>query len=362
MEPTHEPELTAAVDLCTVDGSRLNPAARGWSRIPLHRANLHGVWGRTKKWDYWAILGGDIAVGLVYADVDYLGLATVWWGNLATGESGGTDRAIPAARGVRLPDHPSTVPLRFHDDKLELEIFDDGPGPGSDPRARAARDVTTTIRARWAEKDGRRCELDTQILRPAGHESLNVVIPWSERRFQFTTKGQAMPATGHLRVGDDEHRFGGASGNDGPQSWGVVDIGRGRWPYSTRWNWGGGAGVARSGEVIGIQLGAKWTEGTGFTENGILVDGRLHKIGRELRWDYSWERPMDPWRVVDPGGAIDLTLHPRFDKHGATRALVLSTEVHQVFGTWTGTVADAEGRPYEVEGVQGFAEESRSRW
>jgi len=44
---THEPELTAPVDLC--DGARLNPAARGWSRRPLHRANLSARWGRNKR-------------------------------------------------------------------------------------------------------------------------------------------------------------------------------------------------------------------------------------------------------------------------------------------------------------------------
>ena len=39
---TPEPELTTPVDLCTPDGALLNRAALGWSRRPLHRANLLG--------------------------------------------------------------------------------------------------------------------------------------------------------------------------------------------------------------------------------------------------------------------------------------------------------------------------------
>ena len=39
---THEPEITEPVDLCLPDG-RLNPAAVGWTRRPLHRANLRGL-------------------------------------------------------------------------------------------------------------------------------------------------------------------------------------------------------------------------------------------------------------------------------------------------------------------------------
>lgn len=82
-------------------------------------------------------------------------------------------------------------------------------------------------------------------------------------------------------------------------------MGHGRWPYSIDWNWGGGAGLTTTGEAVGIQFG-KVDRGHGVGRKAITVDGRLHKIGRELRWTYDWERPMEPWRVVDPGGAIDL--------------------------------------------------------
>lgn len=359
---THERELHRPVDLCLPSGRRLDPRARGWSRTPLHRANLRGVWGRTKRWDYWAVLAGDLAFGLVYADVDYLGLVSVWWGDLATGRSGGRDVAVPFARGVHLPDRPGSHPLTYSGRHLDLRIADyDAAGDGSTGGTR--------IKADWAEADGTPGSLDVYVQRPVGHESLSVVIPWSSTRFQFTTKDQARPAIGRFRLGDETTDFGTRPASEslpdaaqlGP-AWGVLDVGRGRWPYSTTWNWGGGAGEARTGEVVGIQLGAKWTEGTGYTENAITVDGRLHKIGREMRWDYDWEDPMGPWRVVDPGGAVDLTLTPRFDKHGRTDALVLRTEVHQVFGTWSGTVTGEDGRVLQLDGVQGFAEESRNRW
>jgi len=43
-------------------------------------------------------------------------------------------------------------------------------------------------------------------------------------------------------------------------------------------------------------------------------------------------------------------------------ALVLRTEVHQAFGTWSGHVTAEDGTRHHVDGIQGFAEESRSRW
>ena len=100
---THEPELTEPVDLCTPDGRRLNPAARGWSRRPLHRANLAGGWGRTKRWDYWGVLTEDLVVSLTFADVDYLGLAVVGWIDLSSGAIGGHAATRPWPGGSSSP-------------------------------------------------------------------------------------------------------------------------------------------------------------------------------------------------------------------------------------------------------------------
>ncbi len=105
-----------------------------------------------------------------------------------------------------------------------------------------------------------------------------------------------------------------------------------------------------------------WTQGTGATENGIIVDGVLHKIGTELRWEYCWDEPMHLWRVEDLGGRLRIELQPRFDKHSKIEAGIMGTETHQVFGRWSGTLVTDGGESIEFSAMQGFAEESRSRW
>jgi hypothetical protein len=340
---THERELIAPVDLCTPDGSALAADARGWSRRPLHRANLDGQWGANKRWDYWAVLAGDFVVSAVYSDVDYIGLADVWWADLVTGETGGHGIAVRHAEGMGLPELPGTTRLHVERDGLALDITDDAAG--------------THIRAEWTERDGRPGRLDVTVFVPLGHESLNVVIPWSDALFNFTSKHQARPAIGELVVGDQRRPIGADAGD----AWGVLDVGRGRWPAEITWNWGGGAGRAGN-HVVGIQIGAKWTEGTGFTENGVIVDGRLTKLGRELHWDYDWDEPLQPWRVDDPGGQLELVLTPRFDKHTRAAGQKRGSEVHQVFGTWAGNLTTDDGQRVEFDALQGFAEEARQRW
>ena len=342
---TLERELTEPVDLCTADGALLNPAARGWSRRPLHRANLHGRFGINKRWDYWAILAGDLVVSSVYSDIDHLGLADVYWVDLATAETGGRAIVVPANEGIALPEVPGTAPLVVNRDGLDLRIADDEAG--------------TRLVATWNERDGRASRLDVRVELPAGHESLNVVIPWSDELFNFTSKHQARGAVGELVVGERRWVIGGP---EGAASWGVLDVGRGRWPARIAWHWGGGAG--RCGDHVGgLPAGAQWSEGTGCTENGVIVDGRLSKLGSELTWTYDWEEPMRPWRVVDPGGQLDAVLTPRFDKHSKVDASQdLGSETHQVFGTWSGRLVTDNGVTLEFEGLQGFAEEARQRW
>jgi hypothetical protein len=344
---TDEREITGPVDLCGPDGT-LGADARGWSRVPLHRCHLRGRFGRNKRWDYWGILAGDLAISSTFSNVDYLGIVDVWWGNLATGRVGGAVAALPFPRGrVELPDRPGTAPLRYAGKRIAVEMVDD--------------DAGTSLHATWREVDGTPGRLDARVDLPPGHESLNVVVPWSATAFQFTSKHQARPARGELVVGDDVRQF----GTDAP-AWGVLDVGRGRWPYRTNWNWGGGAGFGHgAGEarpVVGLQLGGKWTEGTGATENGVLVDGRLTKIGAELAWDYLWDDPLAKWKVRAPDGSVDLVLHPRYDKHSRTEAGVMGMEVHQVFGRWSGSVRTDDGQIVVFDDLQGFAEECRARW
>jgi hypothetical protein len=281
----------------------------------------------------------------VYSDVDQFGLADVYWADLVSAESGGRAIVVPPHEGIELPEVPGTAPLVVDRDGLDLRIADDRAG--------------TRLTATWTERDGRAGRLDVLVELPDGHESLNVVIPWSDELFNFTSKQQARPASGELVVGERRWAIG-AEG--GPGSWGVLDVGRGRWPARINWNWGGGAG--RCGDhVVGLQVGAKWTEGTGFTENGLIVDGRLSKLGGELVWDYDWDDPMRPWRVTDPGGQLDAVLTPRFDKHSKVDVRPdLGSETHQVFGTWSGQLVDDDGLTLRFAGLQGFAEEARQRW
>ena len=331
-----ERELMSPASLTGADG-RLNREAVGWARRPLHdTSGIPGSrsWGRNKRWEYWNVTTPTHIVALTVSSLDYAAVHDVWV----------FDRAAETAvhRGVTgilsgsatLPASLGADPARARARNLRIDI-DEVPGG-------------TRLRA-----EIRGASVDIVAARPPGHESLAVVVPWSDRRFQYTVKDVARPASGSITVEGHVHAV-----PEG-ESWAVLDHGRGRWPYDVSWNWGAGSGVS-GGRVIGVQLGGRWTDGTGSTENAMLVDGRLHKISDELRWEYDTADFLRPWRIR--GESLDVHFVPFYDKVTRTNLGVVSSRTDQCFGWWSGRFATAAGETITFEGILGWAEDVRNRW
>jgi hypothetical protein len=327
-----EREISAPVDLCRPDG-RLNPDAVGWSRQPLHRTQLRG-WGRGKRWEYWGLVTPTHVVGITVSSLDYAGVHSVYVLDRATGVETLADSVVPLARRAILP--PRCGQGGAHVDTARLRIDLDETSEG------------TRVRAFTDEVD-----VDIVALRPAGHECLAVVVPWSERRFQYTVKDLGRPAHGRLTVSGTSYAV------DPGDSFAVLDHGRGRWPYSIRWNWGAGHGTV-DGRAVSLQVGGAWTDATGSTENALFVDGVAHKISEDLTWEYDVTDWTRPWRIH--GAAVDVTFTPFHERVARTNLGVLSSEVHQCFGHYQGWAATDDGRRQSVDGIVGWAEEARNRW
>jgi hypothetical protein len=339
-ERESERELTAPVALCTADGG-LAPDAVGWARQPLIDCELPGRWGRRKRWDFWNLLGPSFACNITCADVDYLGLVDVWFRDRRSGAE--LSKGAPRPFGSRVALAPRAGESAIvHRGKLFVSIVDEPEG--------------TELIVR-CDTDRGPFDLEVVVRTPEGHESLTVVIPWSDRRYQCTTKDLARPATGRVRWGEHVHEL-----RDDGRSWGTLDFGRGRWPYRTTWNWGAGMGLV-DGRRVGIQVGGKWTDGTGMTENSLVVDGRLSKVSEDLVWEYDPADWLRPWHVRTPrSDRVALVFTPEFDKRGRLNAGVASSRTDQCFGSWSGRVVTDEGEAITVEGLQGWAEECTWRW
>jgi hypothetical protein len=334
MSGVEERELTGPVDLVD-DRGRLRPDAIGWSRLPLHRWAFPAGVDRVHAFDDWCVTTRAVALSVLVADVGLAGVALVSVQDLAGGSP--VERVYVRPRGlpVRMPDSTEGE-LVLDAWRLHLVVG---------PRRIEAEARTLT---------GRRIEVALAIERPPGHETVNVVVPWDETRYHFTSKQQALPARGTVRVGKTEHRF-----DPEGEAFACRDFGRGRWPSGVEWCWAF-ASARRDGRTIGFNLGSRWTDGTGVTENAVIVDGRVHKIADAVDVTCDRRDRRAPWRIRSRGSArVDLTFTPMTLRNVVVPPLL---RLHQCMGRYAGTILDETGAPVVIEDVIGLAESLRGRW
>ena len=312
----NEHEIIAPVLLCGSDG-RLNRQAVGWSRHPLHTCNLPASL-RRKKWNYWAVTNNDLLFSATIADIERLQLAGAYIFDRRTQRHIEKVVLVPA-NTIAVPETVGGDMMIEHPD-MRVALTHEGPG--------------TRIRV----------------------EAPNVVIPWTDVQFQYTSKQNTLPASGYVQLGEERLDF-------AALAFGCLDYGRGVWPEHTVWNWGSGSGV-QGGRTVGLNLGGQWTDGTGMTENGICVDGRLTKISEHLAFEYERGAMMKPWRVRTAAtDRIDLQFQPEFERVSESgRRDGFFSSAHQMFGCYSGRIVPDIGGTIEVRELFGWIEEYEARW
>ena len=328
-------ELTAPVSLTNEQGL-LNPESVGWARQPLvTTAGINGrtAWGRNKRWEYWNVITPTHILALTVSSLDYATVNDVWVFDRATSDVVHLGKTNLGSGSVVLPATLGDGPARAKSGTLKIDIVEEAGG--------------TRLKASIPG-----ASFDVFAERPEGHESLAVVVPWSTKRFQYTVKDVARPASGSVTIHGRTYPV------PAGQSWAVLDHGRGRWPYDIAWNWGAGSGTM-NGRVIGLQVGDRWTDGTGSTENSVLVGTTLYKIHEKLQWSYDLDNWADAWRII--GGGLNATLRPFYNKESSMNLGVLSNRTDQCFGYWSGTF-DTGSEVVEFENIVGFAEDVHNRW
>lgn len=335
-----EKELTQPVELCLPNG-RLNPMAVGWSRQPLQNCRLYGHPLRKKRWNYWCITSPTHLFSVTLSNVDYAGLPFVYFLDFETGEFIEKTIITPFGKDVRLGD-------RVPDDASYS-------GKGCQISMRSGIGGVRML-VEIADFGGKKLQAEFQIAEPENHESLNVVVPWSEKLFQFTAKNNTLPTEGKVVLDENQIVF------DLQNSFATLDFGRGVWPYKGFWNWASFSTRLSDGRTLGVNFGAGWTDNTGSTENALCMDGRLIKLSEDVIFTYSTQDFKAPWKIqTAETKRVDLTFTPFFERIAKTDMAIIRSEVHQIIGHFDGTISEG-GEVVQVSQAVGWAEDHHARW
>lgn len=280
------------------------------------------------------------------SDIDYAGMVFAYYLDYATGEFQEASEIIPLAQGIRMPEHPKES-LSFQNENISIDLRSMENGN------------ETRIAVDWKNFHGKRLEAEFAIQTSNRQESLNVVVPWSHSRFQYTSKQNCLPAKGYFSLSQEGEEV---LKKDFPESsFACLDFGRGVWPYSCSWNWGSFSAMVGQ-TCLGLNIGGKWTDGTGISENGILINGSLVKIQEPVIWEYNRKNFKDTWKMKSSlSDILDLEFSPFFERKAISNLGIIYSEVHQCFGKYSGMIRTKLGN-FKLDNLVGWAEEHKARW
>ncbi len=323
----------------------------GWSRCPMLDCNLEDARSyifrplqflRIKRWDYYAVFSPRRFFSATVADLGYAGNVFVYTLDFESGELHEEGLVIPFGKGIVLPRNSTEgvtsyrgkgVEVTFSVEGKERRLFLDWPG----------------------FHDGRGIRAEITLSEFPEHESMNIVIPIGRKRFYFNRKINCLLASGYIQYGDIRGEL------EPDESLGSLDWGRGVWQYRSYWNWASASGYLHDGRCVGLNLGRGFGDTSAPTENAMVVDGRIHKLG-EVAFEYDSSDYMGPWRFRDDKGRLALTFGPFKERVAKTNLGIIASEVHQTFGRYSGEAILENGEALHIRGLIGFAEEHRARW
>lgn len=337
-----EREIIELTRLCDRKGN-LNPEAIGFARKPIIDCNLSGHYLRKKKWNYWCVYGEEILFSVTICHFDYAATCFIYFLEYETQRFFEKTITIPLGIGTKLK-MPSRVlePIRFANSEVHINI--------------TFFQNQTFLNVTSKNFDNEALHAELTIHHPTEDDTLNVVIPWNRQTFQFTAKHHTLPTAGFVKIGERIYQF------FEEDCFAVLDFGRGIWPREALWNWGMASQRVRN-KRVGLNFGGKWTDGTGMTENAVIVDGKMTKIHEDVLFTYDKKNFMKPWYITTKfSDQVILTFHPFFERVAKTDVKLVKSEVHQLVGYYNGQVKLEDGSTLVIQQMLGCIEEHIAKW
>ncbi len=340
-------EITQAIPLLDQQGNLTQP---GYAKrlLPVYdRRKVRGGLTRLKEWDYYYIGNDRYGVALTVADNSYMGLDSISFLSFESRPWEITRSPMsPFPMGRTGLPSTSAAGITASSGKRHALLFQAADGQ---------RNLTAHMdRFRGQEP------IDVHLtLTDEPEESMVICTPFPKPgHFYFNQKINCMRAQGTVRIGDDLYLF------NRPDSFAVLDWGRGVWTYHNTWYWGSASGLV-DGADFGFNIGYGFGDTSAATENMLFYKGKAHKLSRVdfgIPLRNGKECWMRAWNMTSDDGRFEMEFVPVIDRASCTDVKLIKSDQHQVFGRFTGTAVLDDGTRLEVKDLMGFAEKVENKW
>lgn len=249
---------------------------------------------------------------------------------------------IPFGKGLSMPDNAQD-PIEINNKGVRVSFNENENG--------------TTIHVHWPKfHNDKPLQAQLTVERTSHQESLNTVIPWNNKRYQFTSKQIALPVHGEVIYSEGTYQF------LQPNAFATLNVQRGKWPYKSHWNSGSASGFA-DGYKIGLNFTGQMNTEIEYSENGIIIDYQLHKIREKIDWIYDKNDYMKPWVIHTPHDQqVKLMFEPIFKHVSIMNLGLIHSKIHQMIGYYNGTIETNDGETIQVEQLLGWVEDCEAKW
>jgi hypothetical protein len=306
---------------------------------------VHAAPWRLKEWDFYQITDRQLCLQLTIGHVSYAGNCNIMLFDHAAQKHLYTrDLLIPLPScslwGVRSLHMPTSASA----DSV-LTIDRDGAFMRFETQARQ-RHLT-------AKTDCLNAEV---VLRPTIRDTITVCTPFDKpNEFYFNEKINLLETEINLTLDGQSYTF------DPATTFGLMDWGRGVWPFAHEWIWSS-LSARLNGHLFGLNLGCGFgsLEKARGNENVVYYGDETIKLNT-MRITHQPDF-MQPWQLEADDGRFSAVLTPHYDRTTRTKMLFVDNTCHQMFGSFSGHFIKTDGQRVEFSDLVGFAEHAYNHW
>ncbi|MBQ8518373.1 MAG: DUF2804 domain-containing protein [Agathobacter sp.] len=291
-----------------------------------------------KEWNFYQFHCGKYALQLTLGHLTYIGQMAVTLIDLETGEKWGYSTMQPLfVPELDLdPEKPSIC--EYKNDECHLRF--------------TVKDSKRILALKGHSKEYDTIEVKLVVENDPANEKMVIATPFEKpTQFYLNYKENYYKADGTVRFGDKKVDFKDATG--------LLDWGRGVWPYSHEWYWGSLTSHI-DGIPFGFNIGWGFGDTRNATENIYFYNKKGYKIGKLIgKWDDN--DLMAVKHFHDKEDKFEFTFTPFYDNYTFNEFVVADTHCHQIFGHFSGTIETVDGAK-KFKDVLGFIEHAVNRW
>jgi hypothetical protein len=336
-------EITKPSNLFNEDSSLVQC---GWARKPILKYNKENIgkkWYRIKEWDHYSILNKRFGFQITIGDIGYLTQMSYVWLDFENRkrEGKGVFEFFTKSKILPLSSLEENL-IEFPTNKFKATYTQ-----GKNKRIISIEDpnfsnegikgtITLDDNPKW--------------------DNTVVVTGYKEdpRLFYYNHKINMMPASGEIKIGEKSYTF------EPDSSFGLMDWGRGIWPYRTHWYWASACGMV-DGVPVAFNVGYGFGDLSTHTENIVFYDCKAHKLD-EVTFHHENRDPSKPWKFTSNDNRFNMVLEPLIPNREKINLGLIYSNSALMHGLYSGDIILDNGEKIHVKEMLGHAEDIFWRW